>query len=788
MNRLSWCPVLIGTVLLSTSTAHARHPDHSAAPRAHQQDVIFTGTPTRLSPYTNEPAWKAALHMHGILSEGDASIRSHHEAAKLLGIDVIWWTDHDHMIVSEQHRATRFSFDALSESLATGEPWSPNWVVDIVFTKSVSLFRTGFQEQSAAITNEQVAVGTGSLKMSGRRQFANRSDFSYIFNADPTRRRISVAAGLTLRLKVFPETTSADATAVMTMLLSRTVSPQIQANNRLEIQYYLSNTDTQPTRQDYIYRVPVPYTPGQWNEIVMPITDDAVAGYPFIDGRDNALTEVLIGLESKNNALAVCYFDDLRLDIEADGVPLFAAQKQMLEGYNALNDTVIHFQGIEHSSVLPHMLEYGPNTPLPDWVTAWALSPGVVDGWLVNGPAHNNFISNRVTTLAHERGAAVSYAHPFGTGTALLASTPTKEQLLAKLLATDTFNSDLLEVGYRQRERPMADHLWVWDQLALNHKYLSGLGVSDGHSGNLTEYLSDPTFSMTQFIYSNTCDEQSLADALRAGRTYYADPVIYDGVMDILADNGAVMGNIVITDRPSIDATVHIDSLTPGDQVRLIDSGSPVSTTPVTKSAVNLPATIAINPSTGSFLRAEVTSQTTGRTEKAYSNPIYFLGQVPAGGIDWRRAFVDYAGVIARNFDHFRVSSVTSAAEGDITTLSIAGQSESSPGAFQIDTAELPAGAQVIIDPPLTGEVEYAPNAISITNLIGAGVVRIALHPPCAADINGDNIVSVDDLNILLSNWGQTVAPGQSGDITADATVNVDDLNILLSQWGATCP
>ena len=35
---------------------------------------------------------------------------------------------------------------------------------------------------------------------------------------------------------------------------------------------------------------------------------------------------------------------------------------------------------------LPHLLEYGPDTPLPDWVAYHNLSPGIVNGFLVNGP------------------------------------------------------------------------------------------------------------------------------------------------------------------------------------------------------------------------------------------------------------------------------------------------------------------------------------------------------------------------------------------------------------------
>lgn len=63
----------------------------------------------------------------------------------------------------------------------------------------------------------------------------------------------------------------------------------------------------------------------------------------------------------------------------------------------------------------------------------------------------------------------------------------------------------------------------------------------------------------------------------------------------------------------------------------------------------------------------------------------------------------------------------------------------------------------------------------------------------CLTDITGaggmpDGVVNVDDLNLVLSNWGQNVGACNAPDITGDGLVNVDDLNLVLSDWGAMCP
>jgi hypothetical protein len=59
-----------------------------------------------------------------------------------------------------------------------------------------------------------------------------------------------------------------------------------------------------------------------------------------------------------------------------------------------------------------------------------------------------------------------------------------------------------------------------------------------------------------------------------------------------------------------------------------------------------------------------------------------------------------------------------------------------------------------------------------------------------AGDLNLDGFVGVDDLNIVLLNWNQSVSTGiwQSGDPTGDGFVGVDDLNVVLVNWNNGTP
>jgi hypothetical protein len=59
---------------------------------------------------------------------------------------------------------------------------------------------------------------------------------------------------------------------------------------------------------------------------------------------------------------------------------------------------------------------------------------------------------------------------------------------------------------------------------------------------------------------------------------------------------------------------------------------------------------------------------------------------------------------------------------------------------------------------------------------------EIIAPPP--GDATGDDIVNVDDLGILATNYGQAARNWSSGDFTGDTVVNVDDLGVLASSYG----
>jgi phospholipase/lecithinase/hemolysin len=72
----------------------------------------------------------------------------------------------------------------------------------------------------------------------------------------------------------------------------------------------------------------------------------------------------------------------------------------------------------------------------------------------------------------------------------------------------------------------------------------------------------------------------------------------------------------------------------------------------------------------------------------------------------------------------------------------------------------------------------------SLLGLEAAGVLFDSLGV-LAGDLDLNGFVGVDDLNIVLNNWNNTVTPGNPllGDSTDDGFVGVDDLNLVLANW-----
>ena len=65
--------------------------------------------------------------------------------------------------------------------------------------------------------------------------------------------------------------------------------------------------------------------------------------------------------------------------------------------------------------------------------------------------------------------------------------------------------------------------------------------------------------------------------------------------------------------------------------------------------------------------------------------------------------------------------------------------------------------------------------------VMDSGLIELDVVEPVDGDVNGDGIVNVADILIVISEWG--VCSGCSSDVNSDGIVNVNDLLIVIANW-----
>lgn len=107
-----------------------------------------------------------------------------------------------------------------------------------------------------------------------------------------------------------------------------------------------------------------------------------------------------------------------------------------------------------------------------------------------------------------------------------------------------------------------------------------------------------------------------------------------------------------------------------------------------------------------------------------------------------------------------------------------------------------------VLSVPFPGAGSPLPSLYIAAEALGLGTVRSgtnelsnfgdeldALDLFLQGDLDGDGFVGINDLNIILANWNQTVPPGNpAADVNADGFIGIADLNIILANWNTGAP
>ena len=584
----------------------------------------------QLQPYS------AQLHVHASYSEGGGSIESETYEFNQAGIDVVWWSDHD-SIAGLIHSVSTFGFEGFEEPLDLNEPWSPMCWYEAVLTKRCEPYKNeSFTAAAAQFVTSPVHRGAKSLRLTGARLGSDFGQYSYRFWAPSSRHTYPIAAQVTVDLAIFPETVGPSATAIVQVDLSCHAANEVLPAACYVLIYYLDNQATESHREGAVYYVPLPYRQGRWNEFSLPITDDVVRGFPFIDPLDNSMGVLSFGVRSREDVPAAVCFDSLHIRHELEGQQLYDTQRDRMARVAQRFPDVAQHQGVEISFLTDHLNEFSLDTPLPDYEAMFAAS-GLADaaGYVTNWTALRAFAARYWVEQAHARGGLVSFDHMFFPD--VEPPLYTREQIRSNLLYCRVWGADLLEVGYVYRGgHSLEDHLWVWDELAKEELYLVGTAVSDYHGGAVGCWQSYQNSFLT-WIWASSKAKADLIEGLRSGRVFFGHQAVYDGRLDLSTPQGFVMGQIVLTDQPGQQVIAQVDGLALGDQLRWVISGQPLPTVVAQQSQVQIEQMVLLTPSNGAFARLEV--YTAGGTPKVFSNPIYFVRRVPPEGIPPAQSF-----------------------------------------------------------------------------------------------------------------------------------------------------
>jgi hypothetical protein len=574
-----------------------------------------------------ERPWSVQLHVHGSFSEMTGSIDSHTFEAAELGLDVLWWSDHDFRITSYR-QPNRFSFDAYEEPLAPDERWhvSDRTGVKRVFPKEDPARAAGGAKTSTRLTHE----GAGSLHVSAAAPkgstAATRLMVSPAASRDGFRRPL--AAGVKLRLAIWPGPSVAGGRALIELGLSEHAPREGLGLEPYYLRYFAAEGGVQPYREGATYHVPLTLRAEEWNVVELPVSAHVLEGFPFIVGEDNSLNRISLGAEVPPGAKAEVYFDDLRIEQSRAGEAMFARQREVVNAVARARPAPIQHQGVEISYASAHLNEFSLETTLLDYD---AVATRVADELGADAPYAEvePFVTRLAVDEVHARGGLVSYNHMFGTGMAGAEKTGRRRDVLAQLLEARVFGCDLLEVGYRDRGgHSLEDHLWVWDQLAAAGLFPVGVGVSDSHGGPSGRWKSSPN-NFVSWIYADGPEKAELLAGMRAGRVFFGDLVRFDGTLDLRTAKGARMGQVVVTDRERVELLTHITGLAGDETVTLVESGVRTQQLEVRASDFEDRRTIELAADGGTSVRVEVRGPRGG--PRAFSNPIHFVREAPEG-------------------------------------------------------------------------------------------------------------------------------------------------------------
>jgi len=545
------------------------------------------------------------LHLHGSLSEGAATMAHHSAEAERLGYDGLWWSDH----MSRQMAHTYWNQVGFEGSLQqlNGNWFQNEFRLEEELPGACQLSYAAEEPAEGSLhlrARHEVPSGAGWTE--SRLSFHNTQDFHHR----------SLICQPEVRLALRLQQADGNASFLIRVSLSSRADGATPEGTVNVLEYHPARMNP-PAPAANVARVPLAgFQTGVWNPVALPVAADAAAA--FWEGEDQTLTGVELVFLSNHGKAIEMDVDDFRIELAGPtGLPVYRAQEQLLAARHSAS--LIHHVGMEIEgpvqqpilsiSTRDHLLALYP-----------AGIPALID---YRDPASrpDDYPASGVDDI-HAQGGVAVLAHLFG---ALTHGAPKPEsaarELARRLLQHQAWGADALEVGYPFRERPLADFLAVWDQLAERGLYLTGIGSSDDHDVLPWDQRGNRWAS---WLRSTGGSATELIQAVREGQVLFGDPTAFDPAGDLVfeqAGGAYSMGDVVPTGAGTEQLRLRVDGGQAGDDLVLLRNGDEAQRLSLAGAVLDQQVDQAVAP--GDWLRLELRDA----SDQPYllSNPIYFV-------------------------------------------------------------------------------------------------------------------------------------------------------------------
>ena len=531
------------------------------------------------------------MHLHASCDRGASMALDMYNASKL-GMQYIWFTDHDTRMGLMKNHITKYSFgDGLLKT--DGKTYE------------------GFEKINEQ-TNLLVDTAKKTLTINSVKSDDEWVSSGVYFASSGKRHTFSLAGELAVSVDLNEFMPNENARLIFAAKLSQR-PPEMKHSYML---YVIGSADG--LGDEYNQVIALDQTSGT---VTMKLSED-VAENQHIGGKDNAFDTLYIVLQTKNGAQATVTVGDF--EIKRDKVCEDLRQNlQKVADEAGKRYKVKPFVSFEISGAGEHKNCFSTAVPVIEY-------------------HKNNYQMAESDAIEHMKkyGGIFAINHPFATSHIKKLSKEmgelddaTKKQLFDHMynefVNNNALGATLMEVGFPEGRRfSFEDYLKLWDMLALGGVFLSGYGANDCHANN------DGWFDGNNFVayigvddsLTYPVDVKYFTDAMKKGRMYTGDPTAIKGRVGFETDKGDQMGSVVVADETeSVKIKFSAEDTKIGWQFRIVENGKVVESAKIDKTKFEFDSVLKLNGNNVSFKRAEIYDEN-GRCI-LLTNPIYMTSK-----------------------------------------------------------------------------------------------------------------------------------------------------------------